>query len=559
MINRIKFKNYKGFKDADIELKPITLLLGANSTGKSSIIQLLLMLTQTINYEKAYKSALRLNGDLVRLGEFENIFANRNTNNPIELEIFLSKLNLYRISRRFKDSIEDVFFSLDKINSMLDQKESIKSTQRTFLRRPRQSKQEDSILYREFLSELPKVKREINKKIKTIEPELVEELFTRYFRTPRNRRSINGIYNKETNQVIIDVKPYLYSYNFLEEIEDKNFDSIKITYKIAFNKKDNNLDVQSIAVKTHSDINILSYEYERVQRGRHHNLSSDFIEAKILKHYKSKFGNHIIFKGLQISRKDLPKNYLDDIFVDTLFEIFHENIKRIDFEFYHDRINYVSPLRAFPKRYYFLDEAVVNNTLNSIDGNQLAEILHENYEIRKQVNNWLEKFKFKVSVSQLKDVIHNIRINQGGLSLDITDVGFGLSQILPIIVQGFLSEENSLTIIEQPEIHLHPKMQAELADLFIDMVRKKNEFDDGKLLLIETHSEYLLKRLRRRIAEGIISSDDVGIYFLHPKDKDNKSNRIEKIEISETGAFDWPSEFYIDDLNDTIEFLKHQK
>ena len=77
----------------------------------------------------------------------------------------------------------------------------------------------------------------------------------------------------------------------------------------------------------------------------------------------------------------------------------------------------------------------------------------------------------RVTVKEFKDIIHNIKINQNNLDLDITDVGFGISQVLPILVQGFMSNNKSLTLIEQPEIHLHPKMQADLADLFIDILK----------------------------------------------------------------------------------------
>ena len=110
---------------------------------------------------------------------------------------------------------------------------------------------------------------------------------------------------------------------------------------------------------------------------------------------------------------------------------------------------------------------------------------------------------------RIKDIIHQIVVKQNSLDLDITDVGFGVSQVLPVIIQGFLSKERSITLVEQPEIHLHPKMQADLADLFIDIAINKNvkKGSSSKYLIIETHSEYLLKRLRRRISENKISAD----------------------------------------------------
>lgn len=559
MISKLNFKNYKGFKSAELDLKPITILLGANSTGKSSIIQLFLMLSQTINNDKQCKSALRLNGDLVRLGEYENIFHNKNVKHSIELELYLSDFEVAHIFQKVKDKIEDVYFSLRKVNSLLDNKGTMVESKIDIYGKYNYFEWSDYEALGDCLNELPKIRRQINNKLRKIEPEIGEKVVKRYFRNVRNRHSLNISYDKECKKLLLDFKPFKLSYDFLETLEQEIEGSISINYRISYNKKESKIDVDKISIRSCLDKDILTYSYDRVQRGKHHNLSSDFVDDKVLDKYRSKFGNSVLFNGLDIARKKRVGRQIEDVFIDTLYELFKSNIANIDFEFGYNKINYVSPLRAYPKRYYFLDESVVNNSLDSVNGNQLAEVLSENTDIIKKVNNWLGKFNFKVSVSQLKDVIHNIRINQNGLMLDITDVGFGLSQILPIIVQGFLSADNSLTIIEQPEIHLHPRMQAELADLFIDIMKETNDFEEGKSLLIETHSEYLLKRLRRRIAEGKVRAEDVGIYFIHPKDKDYKYARVENIEISKTGAFAWPSDFYIDDINDTMEFLKYQK
>lgn len=119
-----------------------------------------------------------------------------------------------------------------------------------------------------------------------------------------------------------------------------------------------------------------------------------------------------------------------------------------------------------------------------------------------------------------------------------------------------------MTIIEQPEVHLHPKMQADLADLFIDIALPQDENKERthqKTLLIETHSEYILRRIRRRIAEGVIKNNDVGIYYIVRSNDNLNTSIIKHIDISQTGAFEWPEEFYGGELyEDTISFLKHQ-
>ncbi len=106
-------------------------------------------------------------------------------------------------------------------------------------------------------------------------------------------------------------------------------------------------------------------------------------------------------------------------------------------------------------------------------------------------------------------------------------------------------------------------MQAELADLFIDIVlSKKNKQKNQKptkYLFIETHSEYLLKRLRRRISDGTISADNVAIYLIDP-DINEGGAIIRELKVEERGQFDWPVDFYGGELlKDSTEFIKNQQ
>src|SRR5262249_37919156 len=149
------------------------------------------------------------------------------------------------------------------------------------------------------------------------------------------------------------------------------------------------------------------------------------------------------------------------------------------------------------------------------DGDLLVETLRENDELRRRVNVWLQRFGIDINVKQLEEIIYRLSVRTKGnaFDLDITDVGFGISQVLPILVEGFVSPPGKVIMIEQPEIHLHPKMQGELADLFSDIANLGAGTEEGKRrsLIIETHSEYLLSRLRRRIAEGKIRHSDVAL------------------------------------------------
>ena len=132
----------------------------------------------------------------------------------------------------------------------------------------------------------------------------------------------------------------------------------------------------------------------------------------------------------------------------------------------------------------------------------------------------------------------------------ITDVGFGVSQVLPVIVQCFYVPEGSTVIFEQPDIHLHPSVQAGLADVFIDAWKKR-----GVQIIVESHSEHLFNRLQRRIAEKCItekgiSHDDVGLFFCWAGDSDRASS-LTHLELDTYGNIrNWPKDFFGDQFGE---------
>jgi predicted ATPase len=195
-------------------------------------------------------------------------------------------------------------------------------------------------------------------------------------------------------------------------------------------------------------------------------------------------------------------------------------------------------------------------------GDLLVENLRENDKLRAKVNSWLQRFGIDIDVKRLEEIIYRLAVRSKGhtFDLDITDVGFGISQVLPILVEGFASPPGKVIMIEQPEIHLHPKMQGELADLFIDIanlgIEKDSKVESRRCLLIETHSEYLLSRLRRRIAEGKIRHSDVALYFVE-KVKGDGGSTIKGSYMPADGGFEWPADFFEDDLEDTLAITVH--
>jgi predicted ATPase len=133
--------------------------------------------------------------------------------------------------------------------------------------------------------------------------------------------------------------------------------------------------------------------------------------------------------------------------------------------------------------------------------------------------------------------------------VDIPDVGFGVSQVLPVLVQCFYAPHNSIILMEQPEIHLHPSAQSALADVMIDVVSsKENGVNRNIQLIIETHSEHFLRRLQRRIAEDAISKEQVSAYFA---DITKMPAALEALQFDSDGNIrNWPENFFGDEMED---------
>jgi predicted ATPase len=147
----------------------------------------------------------------------------------------------------------------------------------------------------------------------------------------------------------------------------------------------------------------------------------------------------------------------------------------------------------------------------------------------------------------------------------ISDVGSGISQVLPVLINLALCRKDSkdskgedkpkaILITEQPELHLHPKAQADLADLFIQSLFEDDECTklNGQMHVIETHSELLMLRIKKRVAEGILKPDDVAINYVW-QDQEGSSH-IKHIRLDHEGNFidSWPHGFFEESFNETL-------
>lgn len=561
-ISGLKLNNYKSFENASIDIKPITVLVGTNSSGKSSLLQILLLLAQSFNTHRKRQKALKVFGKYVELGEIENIFFNKDKNKEIEFEISLSRPaplqpQLKRISSRILGAVRRVIFQYCNILQDVVYEDDSKSLKTiiTALRDRTYYSTENLVNSITKAGQAIRRLRKIQKQYSEIFDSLGED--------------IKEYYANDYGQLLDEFDP-LEAKRVANAILDlKNYKAItSVSYKFVYNKTNESAMLSSVCIKS-DEVCILQISYLSKKKRTSKTLKSDLLTLNALSKYRSKFFKNCGFRGLRLlwtNRSILPtssiaeRSSIESSSAFFVYSLVNEPTKQLGRFFSFNGIRHVSPIRAYPKRYYMADEITDTESWNTFDSDKLATIIKSKPEIKTEINYWLSKLDIEIDIEKLNYLIHSIKVKQNELMLDLTDVGFGVSQILPVIIQPILASRNSITIIEQPEIHIHPKAQADLADFFIDIVKNSN-----KKLIIETHSEALLKRLRRRMAEstenleGAITPNDVSIHYISKRNSKSEGASIQNIDISSSGAFNWPNEFSDFDINDTVNFIKYQK
>lgn len=161
----------------------------------------------------------------------------------------------------------------------------------------------------------------------------------------------------------------------------------------------------------------------------------------------------------------------------------------------------------------------------------------------------IHSFSVKPVAKGRKEYEVLIKTHADAPEVKLTDVGFGISQVLPALVEAFYAPPNSTVWMEQPEIHLHPQVQARLADAFISAVQAWEGGQPRNVqLIVESHSEHFLSRLQRRVAEGVIAPEDVAIYFCK---RSGKSAELQPLELDLYGNIqNWPNNFFGNEMED---------
>ena len=242
------------------------------------------------------------------------------------------------------------------------------------------------------------------------------------------------------------------------------------------------------------------------------------------------------------------------------FELAYENLM--------DSIYYLGPLREYPQREYHWagssPEDVGQRGERTVDAMLAATIRGEErslgYKKRRKkfqgmIAHWLHELGL-IREFNLEEIAKGsnlyramVKTFSSSVPTSLTDVGFGVSQVLPVLVLLYYVPEGSTVLMEQPEIHLHPAVQSGLADVMLNVADVRNV-----QIVVESHSEHLMRRLQRRVAERRASAEDVKLYFV----SFSRGNaRVSDLLLNEWGEIEnWPDKFFGDEMGEIAAISK---
>ena len=255
--------------------------------------------------------------------------------------------------------------------------------------------------------------------------------------------------------------------------------------------------------------------------------------------------------------------------IDSLLELLSSA-----FEELFSHVYYLGPTRVHPQRLYHWEgthpkeiDLWGDKAIDALLSAGVRKLKSSNKEdgmlIETRISEWLQKMELAYSFQliptrSLEDKNYEVRFRKTTNSTEVTlaDMGHGVSDLFPLLVHCYYVPEESTLILEQPGIHLHPKAQADLADLLIEVITERN-----LQILIESHSEHLLTRLQLRIAEQQIAASDTALYFC---ENENGVSTIKPLDVDELGNIkNWPKNFFGNVRGDlakmTREQMKRQK
>lgn len=515
MIDRLRIKNLRSIADSyDIELKPIMILLGANSSGKSTFLRSFPLFAQSVD-KKLRGPIAWFDTSFVDFGDYKTA---KNKYAAEEDGITFS----YQMSKVDVAMRRNYYPNVELLNS-----DQLSDVYLTF-----SLKDDSKGTYIDF------IKIELN----AISYELSVKGRNEYVDCKLNGESL--------------MFPERFSFNFNT--------ALAILPSLVANKQNEDGD-SAVVLLTNKLVSIFkthcSGRLQNTQRLEQILCYSRLDKCDFLKVLKKGGGIRSFQKSIQNwSATTSEYNTIYSYFALLKLNSVIDSINRALAGFYHS-CDYIAPMRAEADRYYRIQGLQVQSVDPS--GHNLLEFIASLKPKEKEDYDKFVSEVLGVTVDVSSDSgMKSLRIKTSNGDFCIADVGYGYSQVLPVITKlwhttfaavnnvGYYSRlrfkeyDKTTILMEQPELHLHPQMQAKIADTLVKTIKITREADDCAILIVETHSQALINRLGRRIREGQISPDDVNV-LLFQKDADLKNSTVKQITFSDKGQLkDWPYGFF---------------
>lgn len=428
-IKNIGFRNFKCFKSIDLDLGKITLLTGANSSGKSSVMYGILGSLQSGEFPLQFS----VNGKYVDMGNFQEISNGHRNDNLIEISYSLENGT---------DLDVHTLWEMEKTRKLPVLK---------------------SLVATSNLFELKIIKEKEYDFTFDFKPQLLADALDANF----------YLFNKDLIKKYLDFTPKSPVKFALDDLSGLNDHSLLLKGGLPL----------KLAIDS---------------------LKTTFVELDLKTNYISSFRLH-------------PER--------TYYEQTKENLK----------------IGAYGERY--TDQIVLWEIKHPDIYQQFVQSLQEMNLLQGIKTKRMDGGRYELQVTT----------HQSGLSSSLADVGFGISQFLPVLVADYQLPDNSVLLISQPELHLHPGLQANFADYLVQQIKTTR-----KTYLVETHSEYLINRLRLAIAKGTIQEDDVRAYYFrnNGSDVENFSLNFKKDGMVENAPVDFFQTYMMDVMDIAINAAK---
>lgn len=563
-LDNIIIENFKSYRNrVIIPAKDLSVFMGANSSGKSTALQTLLILKQTVECNSPDIDLL-LSGKYVTVGDYTDVvndlsignFSIGLTSSGDELQetyggdgtvqivwnfkensqggVYLSTINMthneaqinlsYENEHKYGVQINGKKTPLSvQINNLLPRKVYVKYNN------------DYNILFYSFLEEIykwivPKKRADSLMKNKLVSIKTVDDLYLKLIgKVSGDKKKTQKDYLEKCLKIAARIKGDIKKYSDYQLECLSGFSTIpdQIRDTIIYS-----------CIIGHDDLEQLSNILDKYEK-----LYDEFIinEKKRVYDRIEQFEVNMLYTlGKEGKDSSIEAEAISDIFR-KYNEIFTDIFSRIF---------YLGPIREKPQGLYNIGFETIPKYVGPT-GAYFASVLlrenkqkkyflpmgeEENMSLLEALDEWVDHLNVASSVQVEKKNSFGFSVsisNTQQKKSDIMNVGIGTSQVLPVLITGLLSEKGEYLLFEQPELHLHPYSQSRLADFFVELIKR------GRKIIVETHSEYFILRLRYQILINNINDKDIAVNFF----QNNGTTEVSQGIISGYGNLKYPDDF----------------